>query len=202
MWLAQGIRFGPVRGRIEWCQRGESNPHDPKGRQILSLLRLPVPPLWLVCSADRDPIHQAVSDHLLWRTSVYCCRPRPFPEELMTTTIGASLKIQGEISSDEDLVIEGRVGGQILMKNAGLTIGKQARVEADVRGARVQVLGAIEGNIAATDRIELAPSADVRGDLTANRIVLVDGATFNGRIDMDQRTIARKVAEAKTAQTA
>jgi cytoskeletal protein CcmA (bactofilin family) len=120
----------------------------------------------------------------------------------MTTTIGASLKIQGEISSDEDLVIEGRVGGQILMKNAGLTIGKQARVEADVRGARVQVLGAIEGNIAATDRIELAPTADVRGDLTANRIVLVDGATFNGRIDMDQRTIARKVAEAKTAQTA
>ena len=113
------------------------------------------------------------------------------------TTIGPSLSIQGEISSDEDLIIEGRVGGQILMKNATLTIGKQARVDADVRGARVQILGAIQGNIAATDRIELAPTADVIGDLSASRIVLVEGATFNGRIDMDKRTIAAKVAQYK-----
>jgi cytoskeletal protein CcmA (bactofilin family) len=116
------------------------------------------------------------------------------------TTIGPSLSIQGEISSDEDLIIEGRVGGQILMKNATLTIGKHARVDADVRGARVQVLGAIQGNIAATDRIELAPTAAVVGDLSANHIVLVEGATFNGRIDMDRRTIAAKVAQHKATQ--
>jgi cytoskeletal protein CcmA (bactofilin family) len=118
------------------------------------------------------------------------------------TTIGPSLSIHGEISSDEDLVIEGRVGGQIVMKNATLTIGKQARVDADVRGARVQVLGAIQGNIAATDRIELAPTAAVVGDLTANHIVLVEGATFTGRIDMDKRTIAAKVAQYKATQPA
>jgi cytoskeletal protein CcmA (bactofilin family) len=115
----------------------------------------------------------------------------------MMTTIGPSLSIQGELSCDEDLVIEGRVGGHILMRNATLTIGKEARIEADVRGARVQVLGAIQGNIAATERIELAPSAAVVGDLSANRIVLFDGATFNGRIDMDKRTIAAKVAQHK-----
>jgi cytoskeletal protein CcmA (bactofilin family) len=116
------------------------------------------------------------------------------------TTIGPSLSIQGEISSDEDLIIEGRVGGHIVMKNAALTIGRQAHVEADVRGARVQVLGAIQGNIAATERIELAPTAAVVGDLTADRIVLTDGATFNGRIDMDKRTIAAKVAQYKEKQ--
>jgi cytoskeletal protein CcmA (bactofilin family) len=114
------------------------------------------------------------------------------------TTIGPALAIQGEISSDEDLLIEGRVGGQIVIRNATLTIGPQARVEADVRGARVQVLGAIQGSIAATERIELAPTAAVVGDLSANRIVVIDGATFNGRIDMDQRTIAAKVAQYKT----
>ncbi len=118
------------------------------------------------------------------------------------TTIGPSLSIQGEISCDEDLVIEGRVGGQILMRNATLTIGAQARVEADVRGARVQILGAIQGNIAATERIELAPTAAVVGDLSANRIVVVEGATFNGRIDMDKRTIAAKVAQHKASQSA
>jgi cytoskeletal protein CcmA (bactofilin family) len=113
------------------------------------------------------------------------------------TTIGPALSIQGEISSDEDLIIEGRVGGHIVMKNGSLTIGKQARVDAHVRGARVQVLGALQGNIAATERIELAPTAAVVGDLSADRIVLVDGATFNGRIDMDKRTIAAKVAQYK-----
>jgi cytoskeletal protein CcmA (bactofilin family) len=113
------------------------------------------------------------------------------------TTIGPSLSIQGEISSDEDLIIEGRVGGHIVMKNASLTIGKQARVDADVRGARVHVLGALQGSIAATERIELAPTAAVVGDLSADRIVLVDGATFTGRIDMDKRTIAAKVAQYK-----
>ena len=118
------------------------------------------------------------------------------------TTIGQSLTIQGEISSDEDLIIEGRVGGQILMKNGTLTIGKQARVEADVRGARVQVLGSIQGNIAATERIELAPTAAVAGDLSADRIVVTEGATFNGRIDMDKRTIAAKVGQYKATQPA
>ena len=92
-------------------------------------------------------------------------------------------------------VIEGRVGGQIMMRNGTLTIGREARVEADVRGARVQVLGAIQGNIAATERIELAPTAAVVGDLSADRVVLFEGATFNGRIDMDKRTIAAKVAQ-------
>jgi cytoskeletal protein CcmA (bactofilin family) len=117
------------------------------------------------------------------------------------TTIGRSLSIQGEISSDEDLIIEGRVGGHIVMKNATLTIGKEARVDADVRGLRVQVLGAIQGNIAATERIELAPTAEVVGDLSADRIVVVEGATFNGRIDMDKRTIAAKVAQYKDKAT-
>jgi len=117
------------------------------------------------------------------------------------TTIGPALSINGEISSDEDLVIEGRVGGQIMIRNATLTIGKEARVEADVRGARVQVLGAIQGNIAATERIELAPTAAVLGDLSADRVVVFEGATFNGRIDMDKRTIAAKVAQYKAGQT-
>jgi len=117
------------------------------------------------------------------------------------TTIGPALSINGEISSDEDLVIEGRVGGQIMIRNATLTIGKEARVEADVRGARVQVLGAIQGNIAATERIELAPTAAVLGDLSADRVVVFEGATFNGRIDMDKRTIAAKVAQHKAGQT-
>ncbi|HEY6361094.1 MAG TPA: polymer-forming cytoskeletal protein [Vicinamibacterales bacterium] len=118
------------------------------------------------------------------------------------TTIGPSLFIAGEISSDEDLVIEGRFGGQIVLRNATLTIGKQAQVEADVHGARVQVLGQIRGNVAASERIELSATANVLGSLSANQVILVEGATFNGRIDMDKRTIAAKIAQFKAAQPA
>ena len=118
------------------------------------------------------------------------------------TSIGPSLLITGEIASEEDLVIEGRFGGQIVVRNASLTIGKLAQVEADIRGTHVHVLGKIQGNVAASERIELGTTADVLGNLTANQIVLVEGARFNGRIDMDKRTIAARVAQFKAAQPA
>ena len=118
------------------------------------------------------------------------------------TTIGPSLSISGELSSDEDLVIEGRVEGQVLLRNATVTIAKQARVSADVRSARVLVNGAVQGSIAASERIELGPTASVNGNLSANQVILFDGATFNGRIDMDKRTIAARVAQFKAAQPA
>ena len=118
------------------------------------------------------------------------------------TTIGPSFNVVGEITSDEDLAIEGRVSGHVLIRNANLTICEQARLEADVRGARVRVLGSLTGAITASERIELAATATVTGALSANQVVVVDGATFNGGIDMDQRTIAAKMAQYKAAQTA
>jgi cytoskeletal protein CcmA (bactofilin family) len=112
--------------------------------------------------------------------------------------IGHSISIVGELTSDENLRIDGKVRGQIhLRETAELTVGQSAVVEADLRGSKILVLGTVNGNIAATDRIELGATARVTGSLTANHVVLVDGATFNGRIDMDRRTIAAKVAQYK-----
>ena len=71
-----------------------------------------------------------------------------------------------------------------------------------MRAARVVVRGQVEGAIIASERIELASSANVEGSLSANRVVIAEGARFNGRIDMDQRTIAVKVAQYKAAQQA
>lgn len=118
------------------------------------------------------------------------------------TTIGATIAITGELTSSEELVVEGQVSGLILLRDAPVTIGRTARVKADVRGVRVRVLGAVTGSIAASERIELATTASVRGSLSANQVVLEEGATFNGRIDMDKRTIAAKIAQYKAAQPA
>jgi cytoskeletal protein CcmA (bactofilin family) len=118
------------------------------------------------------------------------------------TTIGATITIKGELSSNEDIVLEGRVSGQILMRDAAVTVARQAVVDADVRGTRVRVLGSVNGSIAASERIELTTTATVVGSLSANQVVLEEGTSFNGRIDMDKRTIAAKIAQYKAAQTA
>jgi cytoskeletal protein CcmA (bactofilin family) len=116
------------------------------------------------------------------------------------TTIGDSLAITGEVTSEEDLVINGSVRGPVSVRSGTLTVGEQARIHGDLRGTRVIVRGAVDGSIAATERIELHASAVVLGSVSANQVVITDAATFNGRIDMDQRTIAARVAKYKAEQ--
>ena len=118
------------------------------------------------------------------------------------TNIGPSISINGELSSDESLRLDGNVSGHILLRDAELTVGQTARVDADIRSVRVLVLGTVNGNIAATERIELGASAVVTGSLSANKVVIVDGARFSGRVDMDKRTIAAKIAQFKETQAA
>jgi cytoskeletal protein CcmA (bactofilin family) len=118
------------------------------------------------------------------------------------TTIGPSAVFNGELTTTEDLVIRGGVEGYLQVRDATLTVEQTASIKADIRAPRVFVHGHVEGSIIATERIELAPTATVTGSLSANRVVIADGARFNGRIDMDQRTIAVKVAQYKAAQAA
>ena len=102
------------------------------------------------------------------------------------TTIGQSVIIQGEITSDEDLTIEGRVRGQVNLpreatwrRDASHGRGRSPRCRMAAR------LGNVKGTITATQRIELAASAVVEGSLSANLVVIADGATFHGQVDMD-----------------
>ena len=108
--------------------------------------------------------------------------------------VGASIAVAGTLTASEDLRLDGRVTGTICVKDATLTIGPDARIEADVHGTRVVVLGAVHGSIVATERIELAATATVTGSLSAAQVVLSHGAQFDGAIDMARRTAALKVA--------
>ena len=117
------------------------------------------------------------------------------------TTIGPSAVLSGELTTTDDLIVQGRVEGYVHVRDATVTIEQPASIKADIRAARVFVHGNVDGSITASERIELAPTAIVVGSLSANRVVIADGARFNGRIDMDQRTIAAKVAQYKAAQS-
>ena len=116
------------------------------------------------------------------------------------TSIGATIVITGEVTSSEDVTIDGRLDGHLLIRDAALTIGERAQIQADIRGTRIVVRGLVSGAIAASERIELTPTATVDGSLSANRVIVAEGAQFNGRIDMDQRTIAARIAQYKAAQ--
>jgi cytoskeletal protein CcmA (bactofilin family) len=104
------------------------------------------------------------------------------------TTIGASLLVTGEITSQEDITIHGRVKGQIRMEEGSLLVAPKGSVDADVEGTRVTIHGTLAGNVAAAERIELAPTADVSGMLTTCALIMHDGATFNGLVDVDRQT--------------
>jgi cytoskeletal protein CcmA (bactofilin family) len=99
-------------------------------------------------------------------------------------TIGPSIVIKGEVTGDEDLLIQGRVDGSVALGLHSVTIGDGGRVKAGITGRIITVEGAVEGDLRAEEQIVLRGSARVKGDLNAPRVVLEDGATFRGLVDM------------------
>jgi cytoskeletal protein CcmA (bactofilin family) len=116
------------------------------------------------------------------------------------THIGKSVIFDGELSSSEDLSFDGTLKGHINIRDASLTVGEGATVEADIRAKQVVVQGTVQGSISAGERIELTATAKVSGSLTAERVVIADGARFSGGVDMGRRTIASKMAQYKAGQ--
>ena len=105
--------------------------------------------------------------------------------------IGQSITIKGEVIGNEDLTIEGKVDGKIVLKDHNLTIGANGRIQAEVQAKTVLVIGEIVGNVQADDKVEVAATGSMRGDILAPRVVLADGARFKGSIDMDAKGGAR-----------
>ncbi len=101
-----------------------------------------------------------------------------------TGVIGRGIEIKGTLSGAGDLVVEGRVEGQISLKNT-LTIEESGEVKADVEVESVVINGKMSGNVEATDKVQVSNSARMVGDIKAPRVVIEDGARFKGSIEMD-----------------
>jgi len=103
---------------------------------------------------------------------------------MASTVIGAGITIEGEVVSDEDVVVEGTLRGKLSAKEA-VTVTSGAVVEADVEGSMLSCAGSITGNVSAGDRVDLQAGAKVVGNVRAARITIADGAQFKGNVDMD-----------------
>src|SRR5579862_4718382 len=99
-------------------------------------------------------------------------------------SIGKSVTIKGQIFSREDLIVDGEIEGAIELNDHRLTIGPNGRVKAGIRAREIVVLGSIDGNVEAVDKIDIRKDAKLVGDIKTARIIIEDGAYFKGSIDI------------------
>ncbi len=101
--------------------------------------------------------------------------------------VGPSIIVKGELSGEEDLMIQGRVEGRVDLKKNNVTVGRTGNVKANIYGKIISIEGEVEGDIYGEEKIIVRASGLVRGNMTAPRVNLEDGAKFKGSIDMDSK---------------
>ncbi len=114
-------------------------------------------------------------------------------------SIGKSLQVRGEVRGSEDLIVDGFVEGTITLSGSRLTIGANAKVNANVAARDVIILGVLNGNIAATGRVELRSGATLVGDIQASRLSIEENSGFSGKVDLIQSSAAAGQTAAQPA---
>jgi cytoskeletal protein CcmA (bactofilin family) len=104
--------------------------------------------------------------------------------------IGATMRIKGELSSSEDVVLDGELEGRLDLKSR-LTVGPKGKADASITATEVVVSGSIKGNVDASERIILHKGANLVGDVKTSGIVIEDGAYFKGGIDIARGEAAK-----------
>ena len=118
-----------------------------------------------------------------------------------SAVIGKSVMIKGQIFSREDLTIDGEIDGSVDVHEHRLTVGPNGKVQAGVKAREIVVLGTINGNVEASDKIDIRKDARLVGDIKTSRIVIEDGAYFKGSIDITRSEPARAEAPKAAAST-
>ncbi len=118
----------------------------------------------------------------------------------MATEIGESILISGNLEGDEDLTVRGRVEGNVRLSRT-LIVEASGVVKADVTVKNAIISGVVVGNVTATDSVQLTAEGRMVGDLAAPRVIIVDGASFRGRVDMGDVDADRPAGSAPTTQS-
>lgn len=95
-----------------------------------------------------------------------------------------TLRFKGELSADEDLLIQGQIEGTI-KHTQRVTVGKEGKVKANISAQVIKVEGTVEGDLHAERSVYVEDSGNLRGNIHAPSVCLVEGSKFNGSVDMD-----------------
>jgi cytoskeletal protein CcmA (bactofilin family) len=116
-------------------------------------------------------------------------------------TIGSTIHIKGDLSGEEDLVIQGHVEGTINLKQNNLIIGQEGKVNANIHAHTITIEGSLKGDVFGEEKIIVKKTGNVHGNISAPRVSLEDGAKFKGSMDMDYKR-AEPTASRNDASTA
>ena len=108
----------------------------------------------------------------------------------ISSVLGPTLKFKGELTADEDLLIKGRIEGSI-RHSSSLTVGDGGHVKANVAAEYIVVEGRVQGDLNGSKCVKIRDTAKIDGNIVSPSVSLVEGATFNGKIDMDSDPTAR-----------
>lgn len=125
--------------------------------------------------------------------------PYDKPTSTTSSVLGPTLKFKGELTANEDLLIQGQIEGTI-NHTSSLTVGQEGKVKANVKAEYISVEGKVNGDLAGSKSVVVKEGADVKGNIYSPTVTLREGATFNGSIDMTGKELpAAKAPEAKAA---
>ncbi len=99
------------------------------------------------------------------------------------SVIGPHVRVQGELLGDEDVLVEGRVEGRVLLARE-FRVAPSGVVVAEVHAATVVIAGQVTGDVSASERVEILPSGSLEGNIRAPKVAVGEGARFKGSVDM------------------
>ncbi|MET0070106.1 MAG: polymer-forming cytoskeletal protein [Candidatus Thiodiazotropha sp.] len=109
--------------------------------------------------------------------------------------IGPSIKINGDLSGEEDLIIQGKVSGTIQLREKSLTVGKQGQVDANVLAHSIIIEGKVNGDLYGSERVSIRNTGNVNGNIVSPKVSLDEGCRFKGSIDMDPEMVNKAVGK-------
>jgi cytoskeletal protein CcmA (bactofilin family) len=113
--------------------------------------------------------------------------------------IGPSIQINGDLSGEEDLIIQGKVNGTIQLREKSLTVGAQGQVDANVLAHSVIVEGKVNGDLYGSERVSIRRTGNVQGNIVSPKVSLEEGCRFKGSIDMDQEVTNKTFGKSAAA---
>jgi len=138
-------------------------------------------------SSSQEPSWQAPASSMGTRPSG--------PVASAISCLGATIEITGKVSGEEDLQIDGKLEGSVVLNGQRLTVGRSGKLNSEIWAREVVVYGSLTGNIHASDRVEIMKDGRVTGDISTARIRVEDGAYFKGRIEIERSKHSKREAE-------
>ena len=127
--------------------------------------------------APQEPVREAIP------TTTYPTRRVEEATTRAAAVIGKTILVKGSVSGKEDLLVDGRMDGDVDLPENRLTVGPGGHIEGKIRAREIVIYGVVQGNLEASERVEIRKNAKVIGDLKASRPVIEDEAYFKGNVE-------------------